>query len=208
MRSKIVWVSLLAAMTVVGGSLMALEGRPAPRVDGFILSPLVEAGEPNSIESIFRTVRKPLDRERWTGIVIHHSGSPIGNGTTIASEHEAMGLRGLGHHFVIGNGNGMQDGAIVAGYRWLDQLPGAHAGGKDGDAHNLHSISICLVGDGNRRQFTQTQYSQLVQLTAALCRELKIPVEHVYLHSQIAPTSDPGVLFPMAEFVRDVSRSR
>lgn len=206
MRAKVVWVSLVGAMTVVGGSLLAIEGRPAPRVGGLSLSPLVAAGTPTTVESVFSTT-VPLDRQRWTGIVIHHSGAPLGNQATIASEHEAMGLRGLGHHFIIGNGKGMQDGGIHVGFRWMDQLPGAHAGGKNGDQHNLHSISICLVGEGNRRSFTHNQYNRLVQLTAALCRELGIPRDHVYLHSEIAETSDPGALFPTADFRRDLSRT-
>lgn len=206
-RTKVVWLALLASMTVVGGVMLAVEGRPAPRVDGLSFAPLAAAGTPTTIESIFRT-RVPLDQSRWTGIVIHHSSAPLGSASTIAAEHEAMGLRGLGHHFIIGNGNGMRDGEIHVGYRWLEQLPGAHAGGAKGDEHNRHSISICLVGDGNRRTFSSTQYEQLVELTAALCRELNIPRDHVYLHSQIAPTSDPGALFPTANFRRDLSRQR
>ncbi|MGE3107233.1 MAG: peptidoglycan recognition family protein [Phycisphaerales bacterium] len=205
MRTKVVWLSLLGAMTTVGGMLLAVEGRPAPRVDGMSFAPLAAAGTPNVIESVFRT-RTPLDKGRWTGIVIHHSNSPLGNATTIAAEHEAMGLRGLGHHFIIGNGNGMPNGELYVGFRWLEQLPGAHAGGPKGDEHNLHSISICLVGDGNRRSFTGAQYDRLIELTTALCRELDIPPDHVYLHSQIAPTNDPGALFPIAEFRRDIAK--
>ncbi len=204
-RAKVVWVSLVAAMTVVGGALVAIEGRPAPRADGLSLSPLVASGAPSTVESVFRT-NQPLDRARWTGIVIHHSGSSIGSAVSIASEHEAMNLRGLGHHFIIGNGKGMVDGEITVGYRWMDQLPGAHAGGKNGDELNLHTISICLVGDGNRRSFTRQQYDRLVQLTSALCRELRIPPNRVFMHSDVAPTTDPGVLFPTADFRREISR--
>ena len=104
------------------------------------------------------------------------------------------------------NGNGMRNGEVHVGYRWLEQLPGAHAGGARGDEHNLHSISICLVGDGNRRSFTQQQYESLVELTTALCREMNIPRDHVFLHSQIAPTSDPGALFSTANFRQALSQ--
>ncbi len=206
-RTKVVWLSLLGAMTMVGGMLLAVEGRPAPRVDGLAFAPLAAAGEPNSLETIFRT-QQPLDTRRWQGIVIHHSNGPLGSPATIGAEHEAMGLRGLGHHFIIGNGNGMRDGEVNVGYRWLNQLPGAHTGGPRGDEHNLHSVSICLVGDGNRRPFTAAQYERLVELTVALCRELNIPRESVYLHSQVAPTTDPGALFPTANFRRDIARQR
>src|SRR4051812_13779178 len=40
-RVKLVWVSFLAAMTMVGGVLMALDDRPAPRLDGLSFAPLL-----------------------------------------------------------------------------------------------------------------------------------------------------------------------
>src|SRR6188768_3666095 len=60
-RAKVVWVSLIAAMTVVGGTLVAIEGRPAPRADGLSLAPLVASGSPSTVESVFRTSHT-LDR--------------------------------------------------------------------------------------------------------------------------------------------------
>jgi hypothetical protein len=192
-------------MTAVGGLLLLLDERPAPRLDGLSLPPLVATGSASDIESIFGT-RAPLNRSRWTGIVIHHSGATAGSPASIAAEHEALNFRGLGHQFLIGNGNGMEDGQLYVGFRWMDQLPGAHAGGPQGDAHNLHSISICLVGNGDRRPFTAAQYRRLVELVTALCRELDIPAEAVRLHSEIAPTTDPGQLFHAAEFRRDLRR--
>ncbi|MBC7836033.1 MAG: N-acetylmuramoyl-L-alanine amidase [Phycisphaerales bacterium] len=198
-RAKIVWMALLGAMTGVGGLLLVVDGRPVPRVQGRSLEPLVATQTPGSIESIFKT-RQTLQTERWQAIVIHHSGSAVGSPASIATEHEARGLKGLGHHFLIGNGSGMRNGEINACFRWLDQLPGAHAAGPQGDWHNLNAISICLVGDGNRRAFTQAQVQSTVQLVEALCRELDIPRDKVLLHSAVANTSDPGDLFPEAAF--------
>ncbi len=208
-RAKKVWLSLLASMTLVGGGLLLIDVHPAPRTDGLSLPPLVasDAGTADSIESIFRT-RVPLSTQRWTGIVVHHSGSPIGSPASIEAEHEAMNFAGLGHHFLIGNGSGMEDGGLHVGYRWLDQLPGAHASGPAGEMHNLHSVSICLIGNGDRRPFTTAQTRQLVQLVAALCHELNIPQDHVYLHRDIVQTSDPGVLFPESEFRRELAQVR
>lgn len=198
-RAKIVWGSLLGSMTVVGGLLLMLDNQPAPRVDGLSLAPVLAAGSPHSIESIF-SPQFPLKPENWKGIVIHHSGNSFGTVESIAAEHQAKNFRGLGHHFIIGNGNGMTDGHIHVGYRWTEQLPGAHAGGENGKFHNLHSISICLVGDGNRRTFSKMQIQQLVELVSALCREMGIPKDHVYLHSDIAQTNDPGSMFPEVDF--------
>lgn len=205
-RARIVWGSLLASMTVVGGFLLVLDNKPAPRVGGLSMAPLVAAGTPSNIEGVLRTPT-PLDKNNWTGIVIHHSGSLFGSPASIEAEHRARNFRGLGHHFIIGNGNGLDDGEIHSGYRWQEQLPGAHAGGPDGQHHNLHSISICLVGDGNRRSFSTRQMDRLVDLVALLSREFNIPADHVVLHSTIAPTDDPGRYFPEKEFRQALAKT-
>lgn len=196
-RAGKVWTALLAAMTTVGGLLLLIDGKPAPRLDGFSLPPLMAAGVSSSIESVLQT-RTPLDTSRWQAIVIHHSGQPVGSPASIEAEHQRLRFRGLGHHFVIGNGSGMEDGQIHVGYRWLDQLPGAHAGGPKGAWYNQHAISICLVGDGDRRNFSKAQMQRLVELVDTLRRELNLPADRVLLHADVAPTTDPGRLFPTA----------
>lgn len=196
-RAQRVWISLVSSMTLVGGILLAFDGRPAPRVDGLSVPPLLASGTAANIESVFRT-RSALDKARWKGIVIHHSGSPTGSPASIEAEHRAMRFKGLGHHFVIGNGRGMDDGELHVGYRWLDQLPGAHAGGEKGEWLNKHTVSICLVGNGDREPFTKAQLARLAQLIAALRGELTLPAESVTLHSKVAPTNDPGKFFPAA----------
>jgi hypothetical protein len=204
-RAKVVWLALLGAMTGVGGLLLVADrSASTARADGLALPPLLASSTGPAIESVFRT-RKPLDKARWKAIVIHHSGQPFGSPTSIADEHAKLGFRGLGHHFIIGNGSPMDDGELHVGFRWLDQLPGAHAAGDQGEWHNQHSISITLVGNGDRKPFTRAQLARLDQLLRALCRELDIPADRVYLHSDIAPTSDPGVLFPQADVRRRLS---
>src|SRR3954467_14151974 len=162
-RSRNVWVALLFSMTTVGGLLWILQGGPTPRLDGLALPAAVAAAGPQSIEAIFRT-RAAVAPGRWQAIVIHHSGAPFGSAASIEAQHRAMNLEGLGYHFVIGNGSGMDDGDIQVGYRWLDQLPGAHAAGPKGDWYNRNSIGICLVGDGRRHGFTDQQVMRLAQL--------------------------------------------
>jgi hypothetical protein len=198
-RTQIVWGSLLATMTIAGGLLWALDEGPAPRLDGLALRPLVAAAGPSSIEAVFQT-RAPLDRSRWKAIVIHSSGSPVGSPASISADQKARNLAGLGYQFVIGNGRGMDDGEVHVGYRWLDQVPGAHAAGQDADWYNTHSIGICLVGNGDRQPFTDAQVRRLVQVVSALRRELGIPQDKVLLHSDLARTADPGRYFPAAAF--------
>lgn len=196
-RAIVVWVSLVAAMTAVGGTLLAIDSSPVPRIDGLSLSPLAAAAMDGrgSSDPVFAT-RAPLAGERWQAIVIHHSGSPSGSPASIEREHLAQKFEGLGHHFIIGNGQGMDDGQLHIGYRWLDQRPGAHVAGENGAFFNQHAISICLVGDGNRQAFSRAQLDRLGELLGTLSRRLNIPRERLYLHSQLAQVSDPGRLFP------------
>jgi N-acetylmuramoyl-L-alanine amidase len=141
-----------------------------------------------------------LDRGRWKSIVIHASGSPVGNPASISAGQKAMHLSGLGYQFVIGNGRGMDDGELHVGYRWLDQLSGAHAAGPQADWYNDHSIGICLVGNGDRQPFTDAQVRRLVRLVQTLARELDIPQDRILLHSDLVRADDPGRFFPAAAF--------
>lgn len=202
LRGRMVWGALAGSMTLVGGTLWALQGAPTPRLDGLSLPPLAAAAGPGTIEGALRT-RTPLER-RWTSIVIHHSGSVHADPASIEAQHRAMNLQGLGHHFIIGNGSGMGDGEVYVGYRWLDQLPGAHVAGPRADHYNRTSIGICLVGDGRRRPFSDEQVDQLVRLVNALADRLAIPADHIHLHSDLAGTDDPGRFFPSAAFREQV----
>ena len=151
----------------------------------------------SSIDPVFRT-DAPLDRDRWQSVIIHHSGELAGNPETIRRLHMANGARMMGYHFVIGNGNQMGDGVIHVGERWIRQLAGWHAVGRDADFYNQHAIAICVVGNGDRRPFTDLQTTQLISLVRRLQRELGILPSAVRLHRDIADglTSSPGRFFP------------
>lgn len=194
-------------MSLSGGLLWLVDGGPAPRLDGLALAPLAATEGPASLEVVFDT-RQPIQNGRWQSIVIHHSGSMVGTPESIEAQHRARNATGLGHHFLIGNGSGIRDGELHVGYRWLDQLPGAHAGGPDGDWFNRNSISICLIGDGERRDFTDAQFRRLVDLVADVQRHCGIPDDRVYLYREIAATSAPGRHFPAAEFRESLALRR
>jgi len=186
-------------MTMVTG-ILAL-GQSGSR-SGFVAASVTSFGGNQSadgLDPVFR-IDAPLDRQRWDGIVIHHLGEPAGDAEYIHRLHTSYGYQGLGYHFVIGNGNGMDDGVIHVGYRWNEQLPGAHVMGPAGREHNQRSIGLCLVGNGDRRQFTDRQIRQLVLLVRTLQRELEIPASKVYLHRDLAAgTTSPGRMFPAAQ---------
>lgn len=202
-RSKCVWGVLIGAMTVVGALMWSLEGRGLPRTDGLALAKPVGPGV-SSIEAIFQT-RQDLDQDRWQAIVIHHSGSPAGTPQSIENQHRAQNLAGLGYHFVIGNGRGIGDGEVHAGYRWLEQFPGAHVGGPRSEWFNEHAIGICLVGDGRRGGFSDTQMARLVEVVRALQRELDLPSSQVFMASELMRVDSPGRRFPKALFLEQLA---
>jgi len=205
-RTQIVWIAFVAAMSIVIG-VLSLDGGgrqggfPAQAVRPYPASGLETLGTGDAGNDRIFDLSEPLDTERWRGIVVHHLGRPAGDADEIHRVHVSQGLQGLGYHFVIGNGNGLSDGTIHVGYRWDRQLPGAHVAGPAGDEHNVRSIGICLVGNGDRRAFSDRQIGQLIRLVHRLQRRLDIPASRVYLHSELtAPVSSPGRLFPAAEF--------
>jgi N-acetyl-anhydromuramyl-L-alanine amidase AmpD len=196
-RPHIVWASFTAAMTLVTGILILGDGG-APR--GFVATTPSLIATHESTSDPISPRESALDRDRWTSIVIHHSGSPAGSAETLHRQFQSLGYDGLGYHFLIGNGQGLGDGVVDVGYRWNRQLPGAHVVGTQSEHYNQHAIGICLIGNGDRRAFTERQVNELIELVRRLQRELRIPAEQVRFHHELASVSGPGRFFPAAEF--------
>ncbi len=202
-RSHIVWVSFLGVMTVVAG-VLAL-GHEPPR-SGFLAANLTHLDEHSGTDPV-TSIQAPLDHARWKDIVIHDLGLPRGDAASIDRMHRNYGYQGLGYHFVIGNGSGLGDGVIHVGYRWNEQLPGVHVAGPNGDYYNNNAIGICLVGQGDRRPFTEKQMETLGQLVRRLQEALSLPAERVHLHRDLAPgVSSPGEYFAEAAFEEQLLR--
>lgn len=227
-RTRIVWAAFAASMTLATG-LLVLGDEGAPRA-------LLAAGQGRlddtvgrsdgrgalaSLLGIGRTSRQgtmdgsdasirprevPLDSSRWKAIVVHHSGSPAGDVESIERQHLSFGYASLGYHFVIGNGHGLGDGAVFVGPRWNRQQAGAHVAGRRSEWMNQHAIAICLVGNGDRRPFTERQLRELVGLVRRLQETLEIPGSAVHLHSDLAQVTSPGRLFPAAAFESQLRR--
>lgn len=205
-RTQIVWSVLACAMTALVGLLWALDaGRPGAPTPGVSLSPLLSVEGPRGVDAIFNT-DAPLDPDRWDSIVVVHSGSPAGSPASIGARHERIGYDGLGFHFLIGNGTGMGDGEIHLGRRWITQSPGAALAGID-PARSERMIEICLVGNGDRRPFTDEQITYLATIIDAIRERTGIPRDRVHLHADLASTTSPGQYFPRASF-RDMLASR
>lgn len=134
-------------------------------------------------------------RSGWTHIVVHHSAGASGSAAQFHEEHRRKGWDGLGYHFVIGNGSRTEDGRIETGYRWADQLDGAHAKRE----WNARAIGICLVGDFEKAPPSPAQLASLESLCAWLCRRCGIPPENVVGHGATEGnrTLCPGRLFDL-----------
>ena len=198
-RRFTVWASFVGGMTAVAGILLAGD-RGAPSVHAAV-SVTVDGLSPATDSSlILPRDAKPISGQ-WQAIVIHHSATPAGDSITLNRQHTASGLSGLGYHFVIGNGQGMEDGQVAVGFRWERQLPGAHANAAmrapwplrtheaplSATDLNRKSVAICLVGNGERRAFTDQQTRQLLNLVRALQAELGIGAQAVFFHRELTP---------------------
>lgn len=137
---------------------------------------------------------------RWRAIVVHHSATKGGSVVAIDRFHreERKMENGMGYHFLIGNGNGMPDGAVEPGPRWLQQLDGAHT---KKDKTNTYAIGICLVGDFTNTLPTERQLASLRSLLAFLRKEYSIGLAAITGHNAIMATECPGRCFYMDEVI-------
>jgi hypothetical protein len=138
----------------------------------------------------------------WKFIVLHHTASQSGSVESINRAHlqrkDAQGnpWKGIGYHFVIGNGQGMGDGEIQPTFRWNDQMTGAHAGQK---LYNEGGIGVCLVGNFEENPPSKAQLRAVRQLVGQLKNEYDITTDRVLGHHMIKTTACPGKLFPFQE---------
>lgn len=154
---------------------------------------------PSSIQRQIDSVR--VKAGQWKHIVIHHSGMPLGSGKNIDRYHreERHMENGLAYHFVIGNGNGMNDGEIFIGTRWKKQIEGGHLAIQ---TLNRNSIGICLIGNFEKDRPTARQLNSLEALIRTLLKDTGLPRSAVTTHKLIHPrhTLCPGRHFPTEAF--------
>jgi len=138
----------------------------------------------------------------WKYIVLHHTATSRGSVESIHRTHrqrrDKNGNRwlGIGYHFVIGNGDGMPDGAIEPTFRWRQQLQGAHAGDSE---YNDYGIGIAMVGNFNEGPPSSAQMAAVKRLVGVLKANYHITADRVVGHNEIKATACPGKYFPMAE---------
>ena len=197
-------------MTVFGAIFMLGDGGNTPQM--MRVAPLGTSGEP-SVQMAGNGLLPrdaAVDRNRWTSIVIHHSAHPLDDHQSIDRRHrEQLNHAQLGYHFVIGNGSKqLGDGQAFVSARWDAQQDGAHlvpgvkSPNADHAVSNGNSIAVCLVGNGDTRQFSASQITRLVAVVSRLQKDFDIPDTHVWAASDLEGMSysGPGRLFPFAEF--------
>ena len=193
---------------IFGVALMATGCGPEPSVRAQV-SPPVEVQprpsepavpEPPIVKEASETHpwAPPVPLREWEFIVLHHTATSEGDVAVIDKEHQKRKdssgepWRGIGYHFLIGNGKGMKDGEVEPTFRWKEQADGAHAGSLK---HNERGIGICLVGNFNKTAPTKKQLASLKKLMDWLREETGIPDERVLKHSDIKTTACPGMKF-------------
>lgn len=198
----------IPSSSTVGGGSLQLPPPPPPYTPGRPAPAARPAGDNSPSAAEIAAWSVPLKR-RWDYIVVHHSASAIGSAAQIDRWHKDKGWDGLGYDFVIGNGTGSPDGAIEVGFRWRQQLVGAHARVSGGSNYmNEHGIGICLVGDFDRTQPSPAQMRSLERLATFLADYCRIPPSNLRLHGEVKSTDCPGKHFPRNFALQPSGRSR
>ncbi len=193
-RTQLVWASFFIVIPCV---LFILQLGDGEIQGGVLLTKLAPVEERPEVDVILDAVQG----QSWDAIVIQHLAKPAGIVESIDRDHKNTGLNGLGYHFLIGNGNGLDDGHIHVGYRWLNQTSAARPTDINESNWGSRTVSICLVGNGNRRPFTSQQLVHLCNLVQRLQIELSIPANRVWLAHELGEkNSSPGKHFAEAQF--------
>ena len=138
---------------------------------------------------------------KWRHIVLHHTASSAGSIESIHESHIGRGWDGIGYHFVIGNGKGMEDGEIQPTFRWREQIHGAHAKSPNNE-YNEYGIGICLVGNFEETQPSAAQLASVKRLVGVLKSEYRLTDGQVIGHRDVKATAFPGKNFPIGEISR------
>jgi hypothetical protein len=188
-RKVVVLTSLVALLSLASALLLALAPPPLA-AEG--LNSLSAGDHEPFLNEIFKTAIA-AKADRWRYIYIHQSATPGGNAGSLAGA-----ATGLCDHFVIGNGNGCEDGEIQVGPRWNQQQSAAAPPGVD---HiDPACLSICVVGDFDHAMPTPTQFRRLAQLVSTLQSQLRIGADKVILLSDTPSQSSVGRYFPVTAF--------
>jgi hypothetical protein len=183
-RSFVVLSSLVAVLTLTSVLLRAMQGAPLTPDSA---SGIVTTGGTRSTLGVIFNTAVPAHPNRWKSVYIHHTRQA--GGAAVAES---------GDHFVIGNGDGAEDGQIQFTARWNLQQPADPAPGCT--SVEATCVSIGLVGDFDRTAPTPTQLKRLEQLVHTLQEHFRIASPQVWVFDQPNSPAGVGRYFPAAAF--------
>ena len=163
-----------------------------------------------TVSGITGEYNRAWSKPKWRYIVVHHSGTKIGNAKRFDIYHRKVRhmKNGIGYHFVIDDGScGTEDGQIEITRRWEKQLPGGHCRQQ---VNNNQGIGICLVGNFQKTRPTKQQFWALVWLVRKLMRENNIPLKNVKGHGEMhgENTVCPGRYFSMKRLKAEIPKKK
>lgn len=167
-RARVIWVALVASMTTVGGLLYALD-------------PSAKSNEAQALMAKSSTAKTGITKAesgRWTRIVLVDTGTPFADAATLREQGLGLGEQaGVGYHFVIGNGRGLDDGSSYECNFWREQRAGSavYAPGLIDD----RTIVVSLVGNSRRDRITQGQFDRTRVMVTDLMRQHGISFDRV-----------------------------
>ncbi len=147
---------------------------------------------------------------RWNYIVIHHSAGNFGNIEHLQDIHDQRQskepIHAISYHYIIGNGNGMENGKVDSDIRMKLNLWGVHVTKNNWD-RNFRGLGICIIGNIDTKEMTPKQYESLIKLTIELMQKYNIDFENVGFHGKIPgeSTKCPGIYFPYEKFKKDIN---
>jgi hypothetical protein len=165
-RSVTVLFSLIASMTVGAFVLMAMDNH-RPITGAYSLSSYLRLD--SAEEVVKRTLT--IGPSHWDRIEVYYSRTPGGNADELALLTDLANGTKAQFHFVVGNGNGTEDGAIQAGEFWkLQRL----CQGRNG------VVRVCVISDGRAESVTDCQLKRTGALVESLIRTFDISPRNIH----------------------------
>jgi len=165
-RSVTVLFSLIASMTVGAFVLMAMDGQH-PITGAYSLSSYLRL---NPAEEVVKNTLT-VNSSHWDQVQIYYSNTPGGNADELALLTDLANGTKAQFHFVVGNGNGAEDGAIQAGEFWkLQRL----CKGRNG------VVRVCVISDGRAETVTDCQFKRTGALVESLVRTFDISPRNIH----------------------------
>lgn len=166
---------LLVSMTVGAIVLMALGHNP-PSAGPFSLWTYYRLDSANKA-ILSQSAQSP---DRWSRIEIYYSGTKSGNIEQLASYRGLTSPEDANFHFCLCNGNGGEDGQILATEKWQRQWSAIPSHTWHGSSQ---TIRICIIANGKTAYPTDCQIKRLEILIDGLCKKFNITPQSIHYPS-------------------------